>query len=214
MDTGTPLAQVDHLVYAVPELERGIADLEQLLGVRAARGGRHPTWGTCNALLGLGRRAYLEIIAPDPELPAPAAGRPFGLDTGGTPGLVAWAAAGGGLDALCTRAASQGVALGAVQPGSRRAPDGTLLEWRLTDLRHALLDGVVPFFIDWGTTPHPALIAPVGATLTALRIEHPDPGRVRATLGVLLGIDLPVSAGRTAALISEIDCPRGRTTLR
>ena len=213
MATATALGQVDHLVYAAPDLGRGIAAIEALLGVRAIRGGRHPQWGTCNALLSLGERCYLEIIAPDPELAAAADGRPFGLDAGTGARLAAWAARGSGLEAIRAGALEQGVALGAVQAGSRRAPDGALLEWKLTDLRHVLAEGVVPFFIDWGTTPHPARIAPAGATLAALRIEHPDAARVLAMLKAL-GCELPVSTGRSPAIIAEIDCPRGRVTLR
>ena len=213
MATAAPLIRVDHLVYAATDLERGIGDTEELLGVRASRGGRHPQWGTCNALFALGERSYLEIIAPDPTLAAPAGGRPFGLDSGASSRLVAWAARGSGLDGIVARAAGRGVALGAVQVGSRRAPGGALLEWRLTDLRHVLAGGVVPFFIDWGTAPHPALRAPTGATLAALRIEHPDVARV---LGMLHALEckLPVSSGRSPAIVAEIDCPRGRVTLR
>jgi len=41
---------IDHLVYATPDLDLGIATIERLLGVRATAGGRHPGAGTRNAL--------------------------------------------------------------------------------------------------------------------------------------------------------------------
>jgi hypothetical protein len=55
------LPRVDHLVYATPDLDRGIDEIEKLLGVRASPGGQHQGRGTRNALVALGPTAYLEI---------------------------------------------------------------------------------------------------------------------------------------------------------
>src|SRR5699024_8908953 len=64
-------AQLDHVILAGPDLPEAISAVEQLTGVRAAPGGKHPT-GTANALIAFtvgGRRVphYLELIGPDPE---------------------------------------------------------------------------------------------------------------------------------------------------
>jgi hypothetical protein len=80
---------VDHLVYGASDLEAAVVDLEWRLGVRAAVGGQHQNLGTHNALLGEG--CHLEVIAPDPTLPAPLSGRPFSLDSLERDRLVGWA---------------------------------------------------------------------------------------------------------------------------
>jgi Glyoxalase-like domain len=207
------LSRVDHLVYAAPDLERGVAEIERLLGVRATPGGQHPGWGTRNALLALGPASFLEIIGPDPEQPAPQAPRLFGIDGLEEARLVTWAASSRDLDRLWSEAERQGVRLGEVRPASRRTPDGRLLSWRLTDPQVAVADGIVPFFIDWGESPHPSRTAAPGATLIDLRAEHPEAGRVERLLRGL-GLDLPVRPGPAPALVATIECPRGRVELR
>ena len=207
------LATVDHLVYATPELQVGIDRVEKVLGVRATPGGQHPGRGTRNALVSLGPATYLEIIGPDPEQPTPAGPRPFGIDGLKEPRLVAWAAKGKALEQLAGEAGRRGVRLGEVISGSRRRADGVLLSWRYTDPRTVVADGVVPFFIDWGKTPHPAGTAAQGALLNGLRAEHPDAAQVQRSLSQL-GLDLRVQPGPRAALIATISSPRGRVELR
>jgi len=68
-------------------------------------------------------------------------------------------------------------------------------------------------FIDWGQSPHPARTAASGASLIALRTEHPDAQRVQRLLKKL-GLDLPVQSGAAPALVATIDGPRGRVELR
>jgi Glyoxalase-like domain len=206
-------ARVDHLVYATPDLNRGVAEIEKLLGVRATPGGQHPGRGTRNALITLGPATYLEIIAPDPEQPPPKTPRPFGIDGLKASRLVAWAAKGVDLERLRDEAVRKGARLGQVKSGSRRRPDGVLLSWRYTDPQTVLADGLVPFFIDWGQSPHPAQTAAQGASLIALRAEHPDAQQVQHLLRKL-GLELPVQPGAAPALVAIIDSPRGRVELR
>jgi Glyoxalase-like domain len=98
-------------------------------------------------------------------------------------------------------------------PGSRRRPDGVVLSWRYTDPNTVAADGLVPFFIDWGASPHPALTAARGASLVQLRTEHPDPERVQRMLD-RLGLDLRITRGFPPAIIATIDSPHGRVELR
>jgi hypothetical protein len=205
--------RVDHLVYACPDLSIGVSSVETLLGIRATPGGQHPGAGTRNALVALGPASYLEIIGPDPEQPPPAGPRRFGIDSLPAPRLAAWAARQIDLERFAADAAARGVALGPVGSGNRKRPDGVLLSWRFTSPATVLAGGIVPFFIDWGPSPHPAQTAAAGATLVALRAEHPDPASVRDLL-LKLGLTMPISKGPAPALAAEIESPRGRVTLR
>lgn len=201
------LARIDHLVYATPDLDLGIKEIERVLGVRATLGGQHPGRGTRNALVALGPTSYLEIIAPDPNQPSPKDPRAFGIDDLKTSRLAAWAVKAENLELLRMEAISNGVPIGEIRSGSRRRVDGVELSWQLTDHSGPDADAVVPFFIDWGVSPHPARSAAQGALLVNLRAEHPDPDHVQSLLK-RLAIDLKVSKGSRPTLIATIDCQR------
>ena len=207
------ISRVDHLVYATPDLNRGVEEIEKLLGIRATAGGQHPGFGSRNALIALGPTTYLEIIAPDPEQPRPEKPRPFGLDGLKESRLVAWFVSSRDLERLRGEALSKGVHLGEVRSGSRRRPDGFQLSWKFTDPSVLVADGIIPLLIDWGESPHPADTAAKGATLVSLRAEHPDVRGVREMLQHL-GLDFPVNQGQSPALIAIIEGPRGRVELR
>jgi len=207
------LARVDHLIYAGPDLDEAVARVESLIGIRATAGGSHPGEGTRNALLALGPSSYLEILGPDPEQPAPQRTRWFRVDELSAPRLVAWAAKSPDLERIAASASPGAARLGRVLAGSRRRPDGVMLSWRLTDPRAVSEGGVIPFLIDWGSSPHPAAGSAPGATLIDLRAEHPEPETAAAALRAL-GIAPPVVKGPAAGLVARVDCPKGVVELR
>jgi len=209
----TLLSVVDHLVYATPDVEATSGSIEALFGVRPVAGGQHPAWGTRNALVALGPLTYLEIVGPDPELPPPEGSRPFGVSTLKTARLVTWVARGKELGQIVQRAKRCGLDLGSVQSRSRRRADGSVLSWTMTDLSMPRAGGIVPYFIDWGDTPHPASTSPAGCTLLALRAEHPRADQIRMVLDEL-GLDLPVALAAEPALMAIVATPRGQVELR
>jgi hypothetical protein len=180
---------LDHLVYAVPDLDQAVRRLAELTGVQPVEGGRHIALGTRNYLLGLGDAAYLECIGPDQEQPGPARPRPFGIDDLTEPRLVAWAMRVREIDAHVARARELGYDPGPIGSMSRRTPTGELLSWRLT----YEYDAVLPFLIDWGTTPHPAHELPV-VPLTAFYARHPEPAEPLRRLAAI-GAELDVRRG-------------------
>jgi hypothetical protein len=207
------LSNVDHLVYATPELDIGIREVEDLLGIRATPGGQHPGRGTRNAIVALGAAAYLEIIGPDANQPTPTSPRWFGIDNLERSTLVTWAAKTDHVDRTHRVAVANGIPIGEVRSGTRRRSDGVLLSWRLTEPANDTHDGVIPFFIDWGASPHPSQTSAQGAMLTELRAEHPDCERVQRALR-MLGLHMAVTPGPRPALIAIVDGRHGHVELR
>jgi hypothetical protein len=204
-----PLFSVlDHIVYATPDIEATTDRIASLFGVRPAAGGKHPAWETMNALLSLGPKMYLEIVGPNPARPGPVDGRPFNLDNPMKPRLVTWAVRGRNLRGLVDAAWSEGVDLGEIREGNRRRPDGVTLRWSMTDILKDRENGIVPFFIDWGDSPHPAESAPKGCILRRLKTVHPEATRLTGILKHL-GLDLDVERGPSAKLKATIETPMG-----
>jgi hypothetical protein len=211
----TPRLKLDHLVYAVPDLAASIESFEHRLGQAPRAGGRHVGLGTHNAILPLANECYVELIAIDPDADKPNHPRPFGLDSLDGPRLVTWAVRSRSIESDVERARTQGYDPGAVLSMSRRSPSGELLEWKLTLRADAIGDGIVPFVIDWGKTPHPASIA--AGQLGELELEmfcgdHPHPDAILQALDALnVEFELGVLAERK--LTARIKGPRGRMML-
>ncbi|MEW6297165.1 MAG: VOC family protein [Thermodesulfobacteriota bacterium] len=204
---------LDHIVYAVPDVDAAVEALEARLGVRPTPGGRHPGIGTRNALLSLSEEAYLEVIGPDPEQPPPAQPRPFGIDDLTQPRLVTWLAKARDLDQQVRQARAKGYDLGTITPMSRELPDGTRLAWRLAIPPQPLGDGLVPVLIEWHTDLHPAKTSARGCRLVELYGEHPRPDAVRPVLEAM-GLSLDIRHGPAPALVAILDTPKGRVVLR
>jgi Glyoxalase-like domain len=205
---------IDHLLLGTADLDRGVAWVENSTGVGAAVGGSHPGAGTRNALLSLGGRRYLEIIAPDPAQKAFT----FRIDLRkiSAPRLIAWAAPTEDAEALAKRARAAGYPTIGPQEGSRTRPDGRTLRWktvRVTTDVDAQDVELIPFFIQWAEgSLHPSQDSPGGCELTAFEIEHPDPAAVARVMADL-GIDTKVGPGKSARMTATLETPKGRVAL-
>lgn len=202
--------RLDHLIWAVADLDEGIARLETLSGVRAAVGGRHPGFGTRNALAGLGPGLYLEILAPDPA--QQRAGTLGALVEGlPAPSLIGWCAQGRDLARLAAELPGAGLSTPGPVAMARTRPDGVHLAWTILGIAGHGFGALVPFLIDWRESPHPSLSAPAGLSLVDFTATAPEAPRLEWTLAAL-GLTLRPQAG-AAGLSAVIEGPRGRFAL-
>ena len=201
--------RIDHLVLACADLAQGGAYVQQRLGVEAQPGGQHELMGTHNALLKLGPRTYLELIAIDPE---GAARRPrwFGLDTPALrermahgPFLLTWVASCSDISYAAALSSHSGEVIAASR--------GTF-SWRITVPADGSLvgDGIVPTLIQWEGAAHPCDgLADCGCALLELVLQHPSPQpiqRLFEELNLSGPVRLQVGA---AAITARISTPRG-----
>ncbi len=210
---------LDHLVVACRTLDAGRAWCEATFGTAPAPGGRHARMGTHNLLLAVSSarftRAYIELIAIDPDAPAPPQPRWFDLDQPAVqaqiasgPRLVHWVARTTDIVAAAAALRSAGFDPGPVVDAERMTPRG-LLRWRIAlaggGRRHA--DGAVPLLIEWGDV-HPSDALPEsGVELGSVGV-----GGITPELAALLGVDGHGIAS-ASPLVAELSAPRGPIAL-
>lgn len=207
----TPL-NLDHVVVATNNLAATVRDFEEATGVAPQAGGVHPQFGTRNYLVTFGGRAYLELIGVDPDIAVPGETRMFNLHRVITPVVATFAIHPSDPDDALRRAADLGLDLGPLAGGQRRDTEGNLLEWRLTRPLFAEESGVIPFLIDWGSTPTPAETVRAAAALDDFLVAHPDPDWVRQRYAAL-GTDLPVARADQPSLSLTVSGPGGAWTV-
>lgn len=200
------MLRIDHLAVSATALEDGVAAVEAALGLPLAAGGKHPHMATHNRLLGLGD-LYLEVIAADPDAPAPGWPRWFDLDHfTGPPRLTNWVCACDDLDR-----ALEASPAGTGDPVDLQRGD---FRWRMAVPGDGKLPfgGAFPALIQW-QGPHPAPRLPdQGARLHRLEVAHPEAEALRAALSIA-DDRLVILPGPVKALRAEIDTPHGRRVL-
>ena len=137
--------RVDHVIYAVDDLETAGARFYEEFGLGSVEGGRHPGWGTANRIVPL-ENAYLELVTVvDPDEAASSDfGRAVSDAIAAHEHLVGWVVATDDLEAVARRLRLE------VVGGSRTRADGTTLSWQLAGVDRSLETGALPIFIEWG----------------------------------------------------------------
>lgn len=199
---------IDHVIVGIADLEQGIRKVAELTGVTPERGGEHPGRGTQNALLSLGPQTYLEIIAP---VAGPAPQMEF-LSSLKELAPIGWAIGTKDLDATKARLETAGFRVTPPRPGSRKRPDGQMLEWRTAGIE-GLPGNLTPFLIEWGAnTRQPAATSPAGCTLKSMEIHAPK-SESMAKLVRELRLDVAVQEATEQKLTFTLACPTGPVIL-
>jgi len=213
--------EIDHLVVAAATLEQGAAWCEATLGVVPVGGGKHVGMGTHNRLLSIVSpafpKAYLEIIAIDPDASPPARPRWFGLDDADlqqalreAPRLLHAVARTARIDSALAALQAAGVDAGKAVAAERASAAG-LLRWRIAGRADGqlLFGGALPTLIEWGDM-HPADSLPASAvSLSGLSLGG-LPEAVADALD-LQGVELRNSG---PALSACLDTPHGKVRLQ
>ncbi len=203
-------ALLDHIILGCNDLDRGLEAVEEATGVRPVIGGVHPGRGTRNALLSLGERRYLEIIAPDPAQQKIVHFPQIRQMT--DPRLIGWAVHPPDIAAVAKQLRENQVAFTGPDDGSRKRPDGHVLNWKTVNLADDR-GGLLPFFIEWSAgSVHPSKDAPAHCDLDYFEILSADPEELSTTLK-RIGLDLPVQRSDKARLHALISGPKGDAKL-
>jgi hypothetical protein len=211
--------RLDHIVVAAESLPQGADYLRGLLGVEVPAGGAHQTMGTHNLLMQLGGDSYLEVIAIDPAGAIPQRPRWFDLDQGlmrasldERPRLITWVMNTPDIHALAANAGSD---IGTPTALSR---DGLEWEIALTDDGRLLADGMLPYCIQWHSSPHPSrTMSDLGCRLQKLIIHHNRPDWLAERLESLGATHLveieEIPDSESPRLSAIIETPKGPVTL-
>src|SRR5437879_7157561 len=201
---------LDHVLLGCNDLDGGVDFVEQRTGVRAAIGGVHPGRGTRNALLSLGERRYLEIIAPDPAQQKIVHFPQILQMT--DPRLIGWAVHPPDITAVAKQLRDNQVAFTGPDDGSRKRPDGSVLTWKTINLADDR-NGLTPFFIEWSAdSVHPSKAAPARCTLENFEIFSADPDEL-SSFFKRIAQTLPVKRSDKARLHALISGPKGDAKL-
>ena len=147
--------EIDHVLFAVRDLDAAGRDMEMRHGLASIEGGTHPAWGTANRIVPLDD-SYLELIAiVDPDKAAESVfGRWVAAGVSETFRPLGWAVRTLKLDEIARRLQLT------VHAGSRTTPRGDRLRWRSAGIDQASAEPARPFFIEWAPeTPYPGKAA-------------------------------------------------------
>jgi len=205
--------ELDHIVFAAADLDKGNEYIGSLLGVTPVQGGTHQGLGTRNSLVSFGDGQYLEIIAPIEENVPPGS---YGdkLQKIETPGLINWVLRSNNLTELVDATATTKIGLLPIGPvpTERKTLHGELLNWDLLFLGKHDYGSLLPFFIDWKDCPHPSQSSPSGGALNSLALYSPHAKTLNDTFAEI-GISQTFIQSDITKIEAKIETARGEIML-
>ncbi len=215
------LHYIDHIVVGVDDLQKGMAAIEEMTGVKPTYGGAHPYYGTHNALISLNNNTYLEVLAPNPEVSmnlfqwltnfkAMYLRRILSRMHSLKPFL--WAVGSEDLQVTATQIKKIGLKLSKPEPHSRKKPNGELLSWEGAFFAQGIKTDL-PFFISWDeAASSPAKDSPKGCKLIHFTVSTPNPDDLNK---IVDNLSLPVSItqAQKVGIAFEFSSPKGNVKL-
>jgi hypothetical protein len=210
--------RLDHVIWACSDLERASHRFESLTGVRPRYGGVHASGLTHNALVGLGGRRYLEILAPTGLAGPDEDDWCRFARAAHEPRLFTYCVRSSlPLGELAPLAESLGCSDAVIAGNGRTTPEGIHLRWQWLGPKLAPFSRAFPFFIDWLDSPHPAesfaaAVPHAGIRLLRFAVGHPN----AVALGQLLtrlAAPMETYVAPDVQFQVQLDTPRGSVTL-
>lgn len=216
---GEPDIRIDHIIWAVPDLDTGADFFTKLSGIEPVVGGTHPGRGTRNKLIGVGDNMYLEVLAPDPQQmplnPAVNPAQAFAdtISRMAGPEIDMFAFSSSDLASTAEAGRSLGLKVVGPTPGQRRTPDGELIRWSSVDFAGHDFGQFIPFGINWLDSTHPSTAAPQGVVIEGITVEHPRADELRR---IYEGLKIPakVVIGEQPVIIIHMRSDKGTFELR
>ncbi len=205
------MMRIDHLVWYCADPIEGESYFAERMNCRPVYGGVHPGEGTRNSLLSLADNTYVEILGRDSAQAVTCLDPELQKLTGA--GLYHWAAGGVDLAELRLRAVAAGLDGSDLVTGGRTLPNGNWLGWKLFGIKNHGLGALVPFFIDWTDSEHPAKTAPRGGSFVKLEAYSPEPEKLRDVYRIL-DLDIAVTGAAASGLSVTVESHSGLHVLR
>lgn len=203
------MRQIDHLVYTVPNLEEAMDWFEEISGIRPAFGGYHTTQGTKNAVVNLGNKCYLEILAADDTNTAIAPPRWMGVDYLEKAQFTRWSLKSNDLSGDRQILKAYNSEMGRIEGGQRKMTNGNLLTWQMIMPLPAPQIEIMPFMTDWQQSEaHPTDMMPNQCELISMHFTHPKPDLLLPILKDL-ALDLNLIKGKNQSIKVKIKSPSG-----
>jgi hypothetical protein len=202
----------DHAALSAGSLEAGLDAFAARTGLTLPAGGKHSLMGTHNCVTAMGPDTFLELIAIDPEAPAPDRSRWFGLDALPQDAPLharALLYRTDDIAASLALAREAGIDLGEPVALSRGAMTWSFSVRADGAVPHA---GVGPMLLQWDQPePHPAsAMSDLGIRLIGAEISTPNPAPLRRLFDHWEPDMVPDIAEGAAALTVSLALPDGR----
>jgi hypothetical protein len=204
----------DHVVYGVPDLKHAIQSFQEKAGIAPVIAGKHPLLGTHNAVLSLGNLQYLEFIALDPEAPKMERKLPSwcaALIHLSRPKIMTWVVQTDTIEKTVNELNALGnFHIDPPQTITREKPDGTKISFNIAFKKEPPPpdDGLIPFLINWGQSPHPSTSVECKCQLKEWYGCHPDADRISSILKKV-GIEFLIKKADTPSMHLALKTPKG-----